>query len=384
MKKILFISTNDHVPWGGSEVLWSETALRLLKKENTDIAFSVQKWNPTPPHIESLISAGAKGYLRQPPPPASIAKMAFKKLFKHRGRSDSWKFDCIQGFQPDLVVLSLGNHNSSSEWMEYFMKQNVAYTLIIQLVRDGSNVPGDKDPSYKKLKAGYLGATRVFCVSEDNLNILRKQFANPLTNASIIFNPYKHPGQQLKYPALNGMIQVAVTASLNINHKGHDILFDLLRNEKWRNRNIHFNLYGNGPHEEILKNLAAFFGIESQITFQGFEPDVSKIWSHNHALLLPSRMEGMSLALLEALMHERTAITTDLGDSKKLMEDNTHGFIIKAPTTELLDEALERAWQAREQWEEMGKKAKERLANIIPPDPVEHFSLEIEKILETL
>ena len=34
--KILFISTNHWVPWGGSEVLWSEVAI-ALKKKNPNI-----------------------------------------------------------------------------------------------------------------------------------------------------------------------------------------------------------------------------------------------------------------------------------------------------------------------------------------------------------
>ena len=52
MKKLLFTSLNDHVSWGGSEELWSKTALLLLN--DFDVTILVKKWNPEAKQIKEL------------------------------------------------------------------------------------------------------------------------------------------------------------------------------------------------------------------------------------------------------------------------------------------------------------------------------------------
>nr|MBA3480629.1 hypothetical protein [Pirellulales bacterium] len=40
-----------------------------------------------------------------------------------------------------------------------------------------------------------------------------------------------------------------------------------------------------------------------------------------------------------------------------LVDDNRSGFIAPAATAELIDDALERAWQRRHEWQQMGALA---------------------------
>jgi len=66
---------------------------------------------------------------------------------------------------------------------------------------------------------------------------------------------------------------------------------------------------------------------------------------------------------------------------KELVEDNVNGFLAKAPTVELIDEAMERAWQRKDEWEEMGKLATEKARKLIPADPVKIFSDQLKELL---
>ena len=66
---------------------------------------------------------------------------------------------------------------------------------------------------------------------------------------------------------------------------------------------------------------------------------------------------------------------------KELVEDNVNGFLAKAPTVELIDEAMERAWQRKDGWEEMGKLATEKVRKLIPADPVKIFSDQLKELL---
>ena len=92
-------------------------------------------------------------------------------------------------------------------------------------------------------------------------------------------------------------------------------------------------------------------------------------------------MEGQSLAMLEAMSHGRLVISTVVGDAERLIEQNKTGFLIEAPTTELIDLALENAWKKRNDWVEMGKLSRDHLYKTITKDPVLEFSDKIEKLL---
>ena len=113
----------------------------------------------------------------------------------------------------------------------------------------------------------------------------------------------------------------------------------------------------------------------------GFEPNIEGVWSQHHALLLPSRYEGLPLAVVEAMLCGRVCIVTDVGGNAELVEDNESGFVAAAPTVPLLDEAMERAWNRRHEWRQMGQSAARRVRERVSPDPVGDFATELKRFL---
>jgi glycosyltransferase involved in cell wall biosynthesis len=87
------------------------------------------------------------------------------------------------------------------------------------------------------------------------------------------------------------------------------------------------------------------------------------------------------LALLEAMSYNRMAVVTDVGDARELIDDGINGFIADAPTVKHIDEALERAWEKRNDWEEMGKLAGQRLLATKPADPIQTL---VDKLLDLI
>ena len=61
---------------------------------------------------------------------------------------------------------------------------------------------------------------------------------------------------------------------------------------------------------------------------------------------------------------------------------SVNGFLVKAPTVELLDEAMNRAWENRHRLKEMGEQAAMDVRKFVPPDPVEDFSRELLALAE--
>jgi hypothetical protein len=66
---------------------------------------------------------------------------------------------------------------------------------------------------------------------------------------------------------------------------------------------------------------------------------------------------GHAGGAVEAMLCGRTGIVTYVGGSLEPTHDGVNGILAKAPTVELLDEAMNRAWMARDQLRVMGERA---------------------------
>jgi glycosyltransferase involved in cell wall biosynthesis len=72
-------------------------------------------------------------------------------------------------------------------------------------------------------------------------------------------------------------------------------------------------------------------------------------------------------------------ITTVAGGSAEWVNPDC-GFITY-PMAQLLDETLEKAWQQREQWQQMGENAFALFSSQYPKDAIEQFVSTIQTIL---
>jgi glycosyltransferase involved in cell wall biosynthesis len=131
-----------------------------------------------------------------------------------------------------------------------------------------------------------------------------------------------------------------------------------------------------------LKSLEAFKEMHglSNVIFAGHENDVSRIWARNHALVLPSRFEGLPLVIVEAMLCGRPVITTDIAGNAEYLEEGVTGFVAQAPTVDLLDDAMERAWARRGDWKSIGLAARESIVAKLPKDPIQVFADKLVKI----
>ena len=109
------------------------------------------------------------------------------------------------------------------------------------------------------------------------------------------------------------------------------------------------------------------------VNFQGHVSNVRMIWEQNHLLVLPSRFEGLPLALVEAMLCARPACVTDVGGNAELCEDGVTGFVAPAATAASISSTLEQAWNRRNEWESMGKAGRARVEELVPGDPIGVF-----------
>jgi glycosyltransferase involved in cell wall biosynthesis len=364
--KFAFISTMDGSPWGGSEELWSQTAVRL-KIAGHDIRASTKYW---PKMSEKVVALGAKGVTlnihSSPPRRRSLSQRILRRFFSPPNPSDyAWLMD----FNPDLAVISQGYNADGFGWASACREAGIRYVIIVHC---NSEIWWFQHRLDQAL-ASYRNARRVFCVSHSNLDLLRLQLGEPLPDAEIVWNPCNvSPEGALAWPDDRTILRLACVGRINPAHKGQDLLLQVLARPEWQGRPIELNLFGTGPDERALRRTAELLQVK-RLHFRGHVSDVRAIWRENHMLVLPSRCEGLPIALVEAMQCGRPAVVTNIGGNAELCVDNHTGFVAAAPTVSLVGEALERAWNRRNDWCRMGQAARSRVEDLVPKDPVGVF-----------
>jgi glycosyltransferase involved in cell wall biosynthesis len=370
--RIAFVANNTHVPWGGSEELWSLAALRLREK-GVEVLACVQNWRPRPPRLEELARAGA--HLRAIRP---VRAMRYREWLRsvwrrepRRGLLSRMVDDAIVPFAPDLVVVSQMHNLDGIEWAAALGRRDLPYALLGQAACE-YNWPADAQ--WRQARVAYAGARASFFVSRHNLELTQRELGMELANAAVVRNPFlvRHDAK-LPWPSEDGEMRLACVARLAPAAKGQDLLFQALHRARWRDRALSVSLFGGGGNEASLRGLAEHLDLRS-IRFRGHEADVEAIWREHHALVLPSRFEGLPLALVEAMLCGRPAIVTPAGGNAELVEEGVTGFVADAISVDALDEALERAWQARSRWRAMGEAAAVRARAAVPADPAAGFA----------
>ncbi|MEJ8756640.1 glycosyltransferase family 4 protein [Pontibacter sp. H259] len=371
MNKILYISTNKI--WSGSEELWYHSAC-YFRKKGISVAVAT-KYN------EIRFAQFAPAYLNYS---TEIEQKSLTKRFLER--LVPYKFPVINllerfliSIRPNLVIISQGSTTDSVREMALCRRLDVKYVMVSQLVTELQYIGINNN--FKDLLEGFLTAKKNFFVSRHNLQLSNFMLATTLDNAEVIYNPCKLSNEpELIFPKESSVYKIALVGRIECFHKGYDFLIQIVQKLKWKNRNVQFNIYGKGPHEDILNLHISNLGLNN-INLRGYSDDVLSIWKENHILFMPSRMEGQALALIEAMWCKRAAIVTNVGGAAELIEEGYNGYIAEVATVESIESALDRAWENRQNWEKLGKQAAIKIKSEYPDDAVAYFN---GKILEQL
>jgi glycosyltransferase involved in cell wall biosynthesis len=372
--------------WGGSECLWSQTALRLAES-GVKISVSLEFRNPEPAIISAIETASGRIIRRNAPgrvpPPASYPERArrwlARKLISEPSKTLT-ELQTLHEIGPELVVISQPTCVEGIEWMLACQQLNIPYVTIAQACHD---MLFYNDEYAALIEPALCGATRSYFVADDNRIRLENFLARALPYPEVVRNPFSVAYEvSLPWPAGDGSLRLANVARLHIPSKGQEILLQVMSLEKWRNRSVILDFFGQGPNQSRLHQLAKHLQLNS-VRFQGHVDGIESIWADHHALVLPSKYEGLPIALVEAMLCGRPAVVTNVSGNPEVMQDGVTGFIAEAPTVASVDFALERLWDAREKLQVMGSAARQHIRSLVPLDPVAVFSRKLIGLLDS-
>ncbi len=360
--RLAIVSTMAAASWGGSEELWAAAAMEAVRRGFHVGAFLFE-WPSVPARVSALLAAGVEVFTR----PQTLPTFGRRVRAKLR-RQPLYLTPQLQRFRPDLVVFNLGTAQEVVYFPEvtrFLETGNVPCTLICQHNHDGPV----REPLRETMANAYSRAVLSVFISQRNKDAAERQIARPISTAVVLQNPVNLPSfDRLPWPA-GDCARLASVARLACGAKAQDLLFEALSGQAWRERNWRLSLYGEGPDRRYLQALATHYRIGDRICFAGHVPAIGEVWRENHLLVLTSRSEGTSLALLEAAVAGRPAVVTDVGDSARWVTEGATGFIAEGVSTPSISQALDRAWHARANWQAMGERAHEQIMRVLDRSP---------------
>lgn len=367
--KIAFISIVKET-WGGSEELWAAAASELLDQGHSVVISALSPLRDSS-KIQDLERKNARlivrrGYIE---PGLTAQKRIPKKIILFLINKLSNPYKKLFKENPDVLVYT--GACDSLKHDPYFLKILYASKkplIIINQVHTEYQKTFD-DHEAEVLKKAFHYSRKNLFVSQRNKEVMERFLADTIPNSQVIRNPINLEAVgPVEFP-VSGKIQFAIVANLLINHKGQDILFEIVSREPWTSRDWHLNIYGSGVDEKFLKQLAAFYKISDKVTFHGRVQDIRQVWRTNHILLMPSRLEGMPLAIVEAMLCGRPVVTTDVAGHTEWIREGIDGFIAGGANVNSFGKAMERAWQQKDQWQTLGKNGYEWALRLYDASP---------------
>lgn len=360
--KIAIISTMAGQAWTGSEELWAATVEAALE-QGDHVLVSLWKWDTLPPRVSALQQRGVQVLFRQRPGRLPTLRGIIKRVAGNRVKlPQPLRFSAYRevfAWSPDVILLSQG-------WT-YEFRDNpdlTAQLFACKIPLVVVNQANMEEPISEEMRDNLLEfaprAAVIAFVAGGNVRAAQRQLGTSLPNAVVVQNPVNLADlSAAAWPNDEGVWNMAGVGRLDSGHKGQDVLLEALSDPVWKNRAWKLRFYGAGPEKDYIAALIKHYGLSEKVEFAGHVPNVRAIWERNHLMVMPSRVEGTPLALVEAMLCGRAALVTEIAGHLEWISDGQTGFVAEAPSAASLRRALERAWQVRENWREMGRAAHE-------------------------
>ncbi|WP_437744753.1 glycosyltransferase family 4 protein [Sorangium sp. So ce302] len=125
--------------------------------------------------------------------------------------------------------------------------------------------------------------------------------------------------------------------------KAHDVLLRALARLRERGVAVAVLVVGDGDERDRIHGLARELGVHgAEARFLGFRKDVPDLLVAADFFTLPSRDEGLPLAVLEAMARSLPVVVTPVGGVPEVVRHEEHGLIVPVDGHDALADAIER------------------------------------------
>ncbi|MGB7274872.1 MAG: glycosyltransferase family 4 protein, partial [Geitlerinemataceae cyanobacterium] len=254
--------------------------------------------------------------------------------------------ELLSQIQPDLILFSDGWPLGNFAAKQVALELGIPYLIVVGFV-DTNCVKvdrGDGIPYQQAVHYHYTQAKTAVAVSQENLNLLYNDFELPKDRGQVIY--YGRPPEFFNPPNLETRQRlrqefeipndavVCFTSARLAHVKGYDLQLEALEKLKQQSgwENLYFLWAGSGIRgesvEQQIKQGVEKIGVGDRVKFLGERRDIPDLLEASDIYILPSRAEGMPLAIMEAMAKGLPVIASavsgipeELADTGKLLPD---------------------------------------------------------------
>ena len=186
----------------------------------------------------------------------------------------------------------------------------------------------------EKVRRQYQNYDKVVCVSETVKRSCRKVIGDS-TDAVVVYN-VNDETDILHKSAEHSVDKPEAVTFLAVGRlsyeKGNDRLLDACKLLLDDGYDFRLWLVGDGPEREKLTAQVSKQGLTDRVTFWGFQQNPYPYMRAADVIVTPSRYEGFSTVVTEALILGRPVVTTPCSGMDELLGDNAYGLITEDST----------------------------------------------------
>lgn len=284
-----------------------------------------------------------------------------------------------------MIMGTLPALSISSKWKPDFIHAHFAIPVapisyIANLLKKipyiityhGGDVPGfvpeQTDSYFKIIKyPAHVVSRRACCcvaVSEGLKDLAVKNYEK----ANIIYIPNGVDTNIFAPPAekkIHSPVKIVFAGRFNPQKALHRLIGAARKLKDESVTNFIVELYGGGPLEKELKDSVNKNNLEDIIKFMGWikRDDLSKVFADSDIFVLPSDIEGMPIACLQAMSSGLAVIGSRTMGIKEVVNDGVNGILVNIGDIDSLANAMAALIKNPETIIKMGEKSREIAVN---------------------
>jgi L-malate glycosyltransferase len=225
---------------------------------------------------------------------------------------------------------------------------------------------------------------REYCIAEERLDPGKVVTVTNGVDLEKIDGAPRYDRSQM-YGFASSTPVIVTTANRRIV-KGIDVLVRAIPMVRKEFPDAKFLVIGEAPdptYKRELSDLVSSLGLEQHILFPGARSDVFSLLKIADLFCLPSRSEGLSNALLEAMSCSLPCVATDAGGNSEVVEEGRSGFLVPIEEPHSLADRIITLLRDRELMKSMGlvgRKIVERRFTV--QHMVDQLTLLYDRLLE--
>lgn len=140
----------------------------------------------------------------------------------------------------------------------------------------------------------------------------------------------------------NDIITIVTVGTL-YHIKNHELLIDAFAEAHETLKNIRLLIVGNGELKEFLEIKVDTLGLKDAVSFAGNQSDVKSFLDSADIYCCTSKVEGLPIAVLEAMACKLPIISTPAGGVVDIVKNNCNGYLVGFDKSEIARKIVELA-----------------------------------------